>query len=59
VGTGEIDIGNITSFSENFSSTVTLKVETVGASFEVLMNRKNDLAYNSQSIESFDGSTGY
>jgi len=59
VSTGEIDIGNITSFSESFSPTVTLTVETVGAGFEVIMNRKTDLTYNTLAIESFDGTTGY
>ena len=59
ISTAEIDIEDINNLTQNFSSTVTLTVETVGAAFEIIMNRNTDPIYNSQTLESFDGVYGY
>ena len=59
VGSGSIDIGNVDSFSNNFSDTVTITVRTVGAAFNVIMDRSSLLEYTPDIIPSWNGSQGY
>lgn len=45
--------------SPTFSDTVTITVKTLGAGFNVTMNRTSPLTQGGESIQSWDGTRGY
>ena len=59
IGSGSIDIGTINHLSPNFSGTVTITVKTIGAAFNVVMNRASPLTEGTENIQSFSGGIGY
>jgi len=59
VGSGSIDIGTLSSLTNTFSETVTLTVRTVGAGFDISMNRSTPFTDGTEEIPSYDGTTGY
>jgi len=59
VGSGSIDIGTLSSLTNTFSETITLTVRTVGAGFDISMNRSTPFTDGTEEIPSYDGTTGY
>jgi len=59
ISTGSIDVGSVDNFTQNFSDTVTITVKTVGASFNVLLNRSSNFTEGVENIPSWDTVKGY
>ena len=59
IGSSSIDIGNVNSFWNNFSDSITITVKTIGAAFDVTMDRSSLFEYTPETIPSWDGSLGY
>jgi hypothetical protein len=59
VWSGSIDIGTLSSLSNTFSDTITITVKTVGAGFDVTMNRTSDFTEWTENIINYDGTLGY
>ncbi len=59
VSTGSIDTGTLSPLSNTFSDTVTVTVRTVGAAFDLTMDRSSPLTQGIEEIPSFSGSLWY
>ena len=59
VSSWSIDIWNVNHLTETYSETVTITVKTVGAGFNVILNRSSDLEHIPEIIPSWDGSEWY
>ncbi len=59
ISTPEIDIWVLDMITNNFSPTAQITVRTVGANFNVFMNSDTDLVYSPETLQSFDGTTGF
>jgi len=55
ISSPSIDIGSVDSFTQNFSDTVTVTVKTVGAGFNLLLNRSSNFTEGVENIPSWDG----
>jgi len=59
ISTSEIDVGTLTTWTGIFSPSVTITVRTVGAAFDVTMNRSSSLSEGIENIPSYNGTIGY
>ncbi len=59
VSTPEIDIGDLSIFTNSFSPTVEITIRTVGAPFELFMNADSFLSFSTENISSYNGTTGF
>lgn len=59
VSTGTIDVGNLDPMNDVFSPSVTLTVKTVGAWFDLIMNRSSNFTEGIENIPNWNGTTGY
>lgn len=59
IGSGSIDIWTLSPLSSTFSDTITITVRTVGAGFDVTMDRSSPLTEWIENIPSYDGTVWY
>jgi hypothetical protein len=55
----EINIGNITAWQESYSTGVTLTVKTIGAPFDIILNRSGNFDEGTDTIQDYDGIHGF
>ena len=59
ISTGSVDLWDLSTVSNTFSTEFVLTVETVGAPFDIILNNTTPLAYFWTVIPDWDGSNGF
>ena len=59
ISTGSLDIGTVNNVTNSFSPEITITVKTVGAGFDVVLNKNTTLTYSGETIPDWDGTIGF